>query len=88
MAGALPDEVTWRVGKTRLGAQFDRAVARDRAVLEDVVERDPAALAAYVDVEALRGAYARYVASGDKQAGAVVWSAVTLGLWLRRQGIG
>jgi asparagine synthase (glutamine-hydrolysing) len=86
MDGVLPEKVRWRVGKTRLGAQFDRSFVRDRALLDDVIEKNPDALADYVDLAVLRDAYRRYRANANKEDGVAVWTAVTLGLWLRRAG--
>jgi hypothetical protein len=86
MTGVLPDEVCWRTGKANLGVNFRlRMLHQDRAVLEDVIVRDPGPLEPYVEVGALRQAYRRYAArpsAGDADALAV-YGAVTLGLWLR-----
>jgi asparagine synthase (glutamine-hydrolysing) len=83
MKGVLPEEVRWRVGKTRLGAQFNRAILKDRALLDDAIVNDPGALGEYVNLEALRAAYRLYLASGEKAAGVAVWNAVTLRAWLQ-----
>jgi asparagine synthase (glutamine-hydrolysing) len=86
MTGVLPDEVCWRAGKANLGVNFRlRMLDQDRAVLEDVIVRDPGPLEPYVEVGALRQAYRRYAdrqSAGDADALAV-YGAVTLGLWLR-----
>jgi asparagine synthetase B (glutamine-hydrolysing) len=88
MEGTLVDEVRWRVGKTRLGPQFDRAFRGDLALVADVIERDPGPLADFADMVEVRRAFRSYVAAGGKRDGVVVWSAATLGLWLRQAGVG
>jgi len=82
--GILVDEVRWRVGKTPLGAQFDRSFRVDLALVADVIERDPGPLADFADVDDLKRSYREYVSGAGKRAGVTIWSAVTLGLWLRR----
>jgi asparagine synthase (glutamine-hydrolysing) len=86
MGGVLPDAVRWRTHKADLSPNFRRTLfERDRVVLDDVIARDPGVIADYVDVAALREAYARCLsarASDDDELS--VFSAVTLALWLRR----
>jgi asparagine synthase (glutamine-hydrolysing) len=88
LAGLLPDEIAWRVGKADLSRNFARGLlAFERKTLEDVILNDSKAIEAYVDTTALRKAYERYV-SGEKYSDAeTVWKAVTLALWLRHTGL-
>jgi asparagine synthase (glutamine-hydrolysing) len=89
MAGILPDEVRWRVGKANLSSNFKRGMLdRDRSLLDDVILRDPAVIEEYVDVSALREVYRRYASQPMSEDDALtVYSAVTLALWLRRTGL-
>jgi asparagine synthase (glutamine-hydrolysing) len=86
MGGVLPDEVRWRTHKADLSPNFRRTLFdRDRAVLDDVIVRDPGVIADYVDVAALRETYARCLsARGSDDDELSVFSAVTLALWLRQ----
>jgi asparagine synthase (glutamine-hydrolysing) len=89
MNGILPREVQWRGRKTDVHPAFEhglRAFERDR--LEEVIVRDGAQVAEYVDARALRDIYRQF------EAGAVapdevnaMWRATCLGLWLRRAGL-
>jgi asparagine synthase (glutamine-hydrolysing) len=88
MEGILAERIRWRVGKTRLGAQFDRAMRSDRTILEGVLATIVEPLAPYVDMGAFRDHERRYLTDGEKAAGAAMWNAVTLGLWLRSHGYG
>ena len=85
----LPAEVCWRVGKADLSPNFKRRLwDQDRDILEDVIVKDPQALADYVDITALRAAYRRYVSQPMAESDALtVHSTVTLALWLRRTGL-
>jgi asparagine synthase (glutamine-hydrolysing) len=89
MAGILPDEVRWRVGKANLSPNFKRRLLDcDRRLLDDVIIDDPQVIEDYVDVSALREAYRRYAAEPMSEADALaVYGAVTLALWLRRTGL-
>jgi asparagine synthase (glutamine-hydrolysing) len=84
MSGVLPSMVQWRSGKADLSSNFTRGLlGPDRAILEDVLLHDPAAVGAYVDVGVLQGAYRRYVADRGSDAELVVWRVAMLGFWLR-----
>ncbi|HTE44256.1 MAG TPA: asparagine synthase-related protein [Gemmatimonadaceae bacterium] len=86
MEGALPRTVQWRAGKGLPGLHAVESLRANRAPFEDIIVRDPSVLEPYVDIDALRGRYARF-ARGDAMdfAGVVrLWSAAVLGMWLRR----
>jgi asparagine synthase (glutamine-hydrolysing) len=89
MTPLLPPEVCWRVGKADLSPNFKhRLWDHDRAILEDVIVKDPQVLADYVDIAALRETYRRYVSQPMAESDALtIHSTVTLGLWLRRTGL-
>jgi len=85
----LPAEVCWRVGKADLSPNFKRRLwDRDRAILEDVIVRDPQVIAGFVDIAALRDVYRRYMSHPMTEGDALtIHNVVTLALWLRRTGL-
>jgi asparagine synthase (glutamine-hydrolysing) len=89
MAGLVPEEVRWRVGKGNLSPNFKRGLfGDDRHVVEDVIVKDPQVIDEYVDVAALRDAFRRHASGPIRDADALdVYAAVTLALWLRRTGL-
>ena len=83
--GILPPEVQWRAGKGKPGLHILPALRAGRAVLDDLLVRDPSVLAPYVDVDVLRRMYADLLErpGGDLRTAIRLWSAATLGQWLR-----
>ncbi|MDQ3280045.1 MAG: asparagine synthase-related protein [Acidobacteriota bacterium] len=84
MQGIVPDEVLWRAGKGKPGLHIIKALADTRERLEDLFIRDPAVLAPYVDLRALRTAYER--AMNEKASFPdmmMLWSIAALAEWLR-----
>ena len=90
MAGILPDNVRWRIGKADLSPNFKRRLLeQDRDLLDDVIVGDPGVIEDYVDISALRKAYGRYASAPSSESDALtVYRAVTLALWLRQTGLG
>jgi asparagine synthase (glutamine-hydrolysing) len=89
MEEVLPKEVQWRDGKSDLSANFNRGLlTADRELVEDVIMKDPQAIEPYVDVAALRQAYARCLSRPTNRDTMMVWKAVSLALWLSRTGYG
>ena len=85
MNNVLPQEVQWRGGKTNNSAAFTRSLLKfGRPLLEEVILHDPSDIEEYVDVDALPEAYRRYLSRETHKDGMRVWTAVALGLWLRR----
>ncbi len=81
MTHILPDEIQWRVGKSRLDPNFTRSLlVFERERLEEVLVKNPKVIEKYVDTSALREAYRR----GDANT---IWPAVILALWLHRTGL-
>jgi asparagine synthase (glutamine-hydrolysing) len=84
MAGVLPTEVQQRLHKQDLSACFKlRLLERERARLDQLVQRSDA-IAPYVDMAQLRGAYRRCVADplAHEQEAMTLFAAVILALWL------
>ena len=90
MSDILPPAVQWRFDKANLSPNFKRRLLDcERDILEDVILKDARLIADYVDLSGLRTVYQRYSAQpGQKNDEAlIVYSAITLALWLRRTGI-
>ena len=87
MAGILPNEVRWRIGKANLSPNFQlRLLENHRKLLEEIIVKDPSLIEEYVDVAALRKVHSRYVSQQTAQDALVVYGAVTLALWLSTRG--
>lgn len=83
MAGILPDEIRWRIGKANLSPNFQLGLLNgDRQLLDDILVRNPGMLGEYVDIPALRKVYSRYIGQQGQQDSLMVYSAATLALWL------
>lgn len=78
MEGILPPAVQWRIGKSSLGANFQRSLIEfEKDRLDDLLIHDPSAIAPYVSIPFIQKAYTHKVAN-------YVWPAAVLGIWLRR----
>jgi asparagine synthase (glutamine-hydrolysing) len=89
MEGILPEEVQWRSTKANLAPNFRRRLLdKDLSVLTEIVIEQPGVIEEYVDVQALRRVYDRFVAQRGSEADALtVYGAAVLGLWLQRAKI-
>jgi asparagine synthase (glutamine-hydrolysing) len=86
MGGILPEAVRWREGWEHLGWSFIGALlALEGGFLERASSNALEDIGEYVDMDAVREAYERYVSQGSIPDGAKVWEAVTLAAWLGRQ---
>jgi asparagine synthase (glutamine-hydrolysing) len=87
MAGVVPDVVRWRAGKGAPGLHVIPALRRSRNTLDELFIRDADLLAPYVDMDVLRGMYAKFLAEKPMDFRSVVqlWSAAVLARWLRRR---
>jgi asparagine synthase (glutamine-hydrolysing) len=86
LGDVLPDKVLWRAGKGLPGLHIIPALRRSRAILDDLIVRDPAVLAPYVNIDVLRRLYADVLSERPVEFRSVVqlWSAAVLALWLRK----
>lgn len=76
MAGILPAEIRWRVGKSNLNPNFKRGLLDlERVRLEKLIFDDPKSIEQYVNIPTLQDAYHRRNAN-------VIWPAMILELWL------
>lgn len=88
LAGSLPEEIRWRADKTRLAANHVRNLLLfERELIEEMVLYHPGTLEEYVDMDALRSAYYRYVSCRSRDDAFEVWNAVSLALWLRHTSL-
>jgi len=88
MSGILPPEIQWRGDKSDLSPNFNHVLLRfERDRIEHVIEEESTLIEEYVDMTAVRDAYARYESTGDHEAAIAVWKTVTLALWLHRSPV-
>ncbi|MCC6457194.1 MAG: lasso peptide isopeptide bond-forming cyclase [Caldilineaceae bacterium] len=89
MDGILPPEVQWRGGKADMHPSFERnLLAYEQTRMEQVILSNPNVLEAYIDLPALRRAYARYVArQATVEEVNAIWRSVSLALWLQHAGL-
>jgi asparagine synthase (glutamine-hydrolysing) len=86
----LPNEVRWRARKASLfPAVRHGLLSWNRAQMDDLLVRNPGAIAAYVDVEAARQMYGRYLTESTPwdQDGLALWIVASMARWLRRTGL-
>jgi asparagine synthase (glutamine-hydrolysing) len=85
MAGRLPEEVRWRIGKEHLGWAFTLAfMESERDHLKSVIDEHEVVLSPYVDLARLRASCRSYFDGRDQRAAESVYTAVHLIAWLRR----
>jgi asparagine synthase (glutamine-hydrolysing) len=90
MAGILPPEVQWRLDKADLSVNFRRRLFEsDRFSIGEVVTSGLAPLEEYVDTEAIRDMYGRWLERPMQRTWDAVrlHTVVTLALWLRASGM-
>jgi len=84
LAGRLPEKVRWRRDKGNVGPIFKHSLlTHGRALMEDVIVRDPSAIEPYVCIATLRDAYRRFTSQRADHEAAFIWLAVILASWLR-----
>lgn len=91
MEGILPPEVQWRKVKANLSPNFQhRLLACERAKLEMVLSDNAYPISEYIDMQALRAAYQRYLQQPEhaNRDALNVYSAANLAFWLQGSGLG
>jgi asparagine synthase (glutamine-hydrolysing) len=87
MEGILPHEIQWRSTKADFNTNFVRALLEfEREKLDRIILTDSEIIEPYVNQSALHAAYHRFVnrsTSGVRDA-FIVYSAITLALWLNK----
>jgi asparagine synthase (glutamine-hydrolysing) len=87
----LPDEVRWRARKASLFPAVRHGLLTwNRAQLDDLLLKNPGAMAAYVDMNAVQQMYERYLTESTiwDNAGLALWIVASMTQWLRRTGLG
>jgi asparagine synthase (glutamine-hydrolysing) len=87
MADALPEPVRSRGGKCDVSAPWIRSLLDCDEPIEEAVATVAEVVGIYVDVDAFRNAYRRYLAEGTQYDAIKVWWAMVLITWLRGSGI-
>jgi asparagine synthase (glutamine-hydrolysing) len=85
--GFLPEKVRWRPDKGDLSANFRRALAADRHLLETELLQGGGALMNHVDLPSLRRACDDGSETCSDEAAVTLWRVATIAAWLRRRNI-
>ena len=88
MEGIVPDAIRWRAGKGKPGLHVVPALRATRDRFEDILIRDPSALAPYVDVDAVRNIARDFLdgrAANPFLTGVRLWTIAAAGVWLRQR---
>ena len=85
MAGRLPDEVRWRLGKQHLGWAY---TAKLMEIIQEnlrlAINENMNILKQFVDEKALNNACQSYFAANDPEGAQTVYEAAHLAVWLKR----
>jgi len=85
MAGILPEEIRWRVGKLDFRPAFNYAMLNvDRHLLDRMFRDCSQALESYVDRQALSRTYSDFLSDPLEQDPSYLFVALSLGLWLKQ----
>lgn len=88
MAGILPEEVRWRPNKTDFTPNLVQwALALDRKLLDRLILGGAEAAADYVDLNALKRLYGKFLIRPMDVNLLDVWSVASLGQWLSRSSL-
>lgn len=90
MQDVLPERVCWRTdkGNDSMGARLALQASKD--TLDALIVADPDPIAPYFDVDAVRTAYARYLAAPEEVTATdlfAVFQAASTAIWLDRAGL-
>jgi asparagine synthase (glutamine-hydrolysing) len=89
MARILPEEVRSRGGKSDVSPALTRSLLDfNGRSAEEVILQDAKVIGDYVDVDAVRRAYQRYISEGVHYEAVKVWWAASLASWLRQADLG
>lgn len=88
MAGTLPEEIRWRVGKVDFRPSLDYAMFNiDSPLLDRMVRDCSRRLEGYVDLQALKRIYHDFLSDPLGQGSTALVVALSLGLWLERSDL-
>jgi asparagine synthase (glutamine-hydrolysing) len=81
----LPAEVLWRTDKQHLGWKCtERLIAESRKYVDSLITDEIAVVQDYVDIDAARALYSRYLETSDAALRDTVFQLATLISWLKR----
>jgi asparagine synthase (glutamine-hydrolysing) len=81
----LPPKVAGRLSKGNLLPSLHYSLlTHDRTVLQNAIREGPGAIAEYVDMDAVRAIWERYVQRRDGDDALAVWLVAVLEQWLRK----
>jgi asparagine synthase (glutamine-hydrolysing) len=88
MAGILPEEIRWRVGKLDFRPAFNYAMLNvDRPLLDRMFRDCSKVLESYVDLRTLGRIYSDFLSDPLRQDPTYLFVALSLGLWLRQSSL-
>lgn len=86
MQPLLPPEVTWRRDRTHLNWPFSLEIIRRRKdYFQQLFDESRPALSPYIDLPKLENNWRIFFSNGNDDAAGLLWDAIALALWLRRQ---
>ena len=86
MKGILPESIQWRQSKTDVSPAFYHGLLTyERELANEIINVNPGIIEDYVQIPALREAYARFVTHTAHDSDVVsIWKTVSLALWLQQ----
>ncbi|MGB6067986.1 MAG: lasso peptide isopeptide bond-forming cyclase [Desulfomonilaceae bacterium] len=88
MAGILPEEIQWRVGKVNFIRSLTHAIVDiDSALLNAMLHDCAKALEEYVDPEAVNRSFGGFLSNPLSYDPSFLWPILSLGLWLHRSSL-
>ena len=82
----LPAEVVWRKDKHHLGWSVNLLVLKSKKdYFRQLLDDGRGTLDSYIDLKKLDELWDRFNSSGDDESASLIWDAIALALWLRRQ---
>jgi asparagine synthase (glutamine-hydrolysing) len=86
MEPMLPYEVVWRNDKHHLGWSVNLMVLKSQAdYFQQLLDESHDVLAAYIDLKKMENLWTQFFSSGGDEPARLIWTAIALALWLRRQ---
>ncbi len=88
MENVLPKDIQWRGDKSDLSPNFVHGLLTFERERLGTLVNDLNFVEPYIDLTALRNRLQRFVNNKGKEDALPIWKAITLALWLHRNGIG
>ncbi len=88
LGGVLPEAIRWRGSKTYLDRNISHGLLKfEREEVDELVRRDTARLAPYVDLGKLASAHEAFLKEAAYEPTTSVWQACLLSVWLRTSAL-